>query len=268
MSSLAHVAWAFLRRDVLMVRPWKWLVEWLQSGLWVSFWYFMTRIFKTVQPFHSGFQVDYFTFSLIGLALSQYVWRGFVAFADRVKAEQTSGALEPLWATAYPLPLLVILSSLWDFLTATVNAGIILLMGTYLFGAQLNLDGILTVVGVGLVTSLAMGSLGLLASSWTIACGRGEVFRSFLNNSIPLLSGAFFPVSVFPGWLQAVAWCLPLTHALNLARGILLPAGGVSVLTYEWIALMGITALLLAAGWMSFFLAVHQARLNGRIAAA
>ena len=36
------------------------------------------------------------------------------------------------------------------------------------------------------------------------------------------LSGVFFPLQQLPGPLQAVAWCLPLSHAASLARGLAL----------------------------------------------
>ena len=36
------------------------------------------------------------------------------------------------------------------------------------------------------------------------------------------LSGVFFPLAQLPAWLQAVAQALPLTHALALARPLLL----------------------------------------------
>jgi lipooligosaccharide transport system permease protein len=36
-----------------------------------------------------------------------------------------------------------------------------------------------------------------------------------------LASGVFFPVSELPGWLQAAAQALPLTHAVELARPLM-----------------------------------------------
>ncbi|MEY4337819.1 MAG: hypothetical protein RL680_714 [Actinomycetota bacterium] len=37
-----------------------------------------------------------------------------------------------------------------------------------------------------------------------------------------LFSGAFYPISVFPEWLQFTVNLLPLTHAVNLVRGLCL----------------------------------------------
>jgi len=37
-----------------------------------------------------------------------------------------------------------------------------------------------------------------------------------------LLSGVYFPVDQLPGWLQAVSSALPLKHAIDLARPLML----------------------------------------------
>ncbi len=266
MSAMARVAWAFLRRDLLAVRPWTPIVESLDMGCSVVFWYFAARLVGASRLLPPGSSTDYFTFSLIGLALTQYVWRGFAVFANQVQGEQASGSLELLWVTPYPMAALVVLSSLWVFFMATVNAGIALVIGTYGFGAHLRGDDILRILGIGLVAALTMGALGLLVSSWTIASGRGEGFRPLIHRVIPLLSGAFFPITLFPPWLQTLAWCLPMTHALQLARGpldrVTSPALGDS-----WAILLMLAVLLTIAGWGALTLAIRQARVNGRLAA-
>lgn len=263
-----RVTVAFLWRDLLSVRPWRWAVEWLDAGLSVTLWYFATRLFGTSDLLPPAWRGDYFTFSLVGLALSQYVWRGFSALSNRVKNEQGTGALEPLWVTAHPMPLLILLGSAWDFLSATVNAGVILLIGKYGFGASLQWEGMIMILGIGFLTSLGMASLGLLAASWVIASGRGDIFRPLLNKVIPILSGAFFPLALLPWWAQALAGCFPLTHALTLARGVSTMSSAGTQLGSAWLSLWGVTVFLGAAGWGSLVLALRRARVNGRLAAA
>jgi len=267
LSRCLRIASSFLRRDLLSQRPWRWAPEWLDAGFSVTLWYFVTRLFGESSLFPGKSSKDYFTFSLIGLALTQYVWRGFSALPNRIKKEQDRGSLEPLWVTAYPLPLLILLASLWDFISATVNAGIVLLIGTYGFGAALHWDGIMAILGIGLLTSVGMASLSLLVSSWTIASGRGNIFRMLLNKLIPLLSGAFFPSSLLPHWMQILAGSFPLTHALNLSRG--LPGGAPgSALGLVWLSLAGVTVAWGAAGWIGLSLALRRARVNGRLVSA
>lgn len=259
MSGLARVARAFLQRDCRTAAAWSYPLGWINAGISVVLWYFITRLVGTPR--------DYFAFSLIGLAMTQYVWRGFSTFVGRLKAEQANGALEWLWVTAYPLPLLVLLSSVWDFLAATVNAAIVLLIGRYAFGVPIVADGIPVALGIGLLTAVAMGSLGLLLVAVGIASDRGEWLRPLTTRVIPLFSGAFFPIALLPTWLQAFAWSLPTTHAMVLVRGLLLPSAEIPSPRHG-AALVGLTLLLAAAGWGTLALASRQARLNGRLAAA
>ncbi len=265
MSGLWGVAWAFFLRDLGRVRPWVWIAEWFNAGLLVVFWYFLTRFVQVPSSFRAAHSEDYFTFSLIGLSFAQYVWRGFSVFVNRVKQERASGSLEPLWVTAYPFPLLVLFSGTWIFFASTIDAAVVLVMGKFL-GASLGWSGMAQVLGVGLLTSWAMGALGLLTASWIIAFGQGDVFRPLLNQVIPLFSGAFFPIALFPGWLRGVAQWMPTTHALVIARGVLSGMESADALR-AWIALVGLTVGLSLVGWAILTLAIRQARINGRLAA-
>lgn len=255
--ALARLSWAFLRRDLQADGFWVWILEFLDILLMLIAWYGIARL--------AHFQ-NYFSFSIVGLAMSQYVWRGFDAFANRIKREQSAGSLELLWLSPYPFTALLILSSLRTFFSATMNAFFIFLVGTVGLGASFRWSGFLGVLGVGFLTCLAMGSLGLLASAWSIAYGRGDSFRPMLAKAIPLFCGAFFPVTLLPNWLQAVVQFIPLTHAMDLARGMLL---GMAVEEGRaGAALVGLTLSLGLAGWMAVRWSVHLARMNGRLAAA
>jgi lipooligosaccharide transport system permease protein len=39
-----------------------------------------------------------------------------------------------------------------------------------------------------------------------------------------LFSGTFFPIEQLPGWASRLAWALPLTHLVHLARSVSLGA--------------------------------------------
>jgi ABC-type polysaccharide/polyol phosphate export permease len=158
------------------------------------------------------------------------------------------------------------LSCVWDFAAATINAGMTLAIGVYGFNAQLRWNGILEIVGAGLLTSFAMGALGLLSVSWTLVSGRGDFLRPFLVRILPLLSGAFFPIALFPEWVREIAWFFPFTHALTLVRGIFMGAVEAE-LQQAWLTLLEMTIILAVAAWLIFGFAVRQARINGRMAA-
>ena len=56
-----------------------------------------------------------------------------------------------------------------------------------------------------------------------------------------LFSGAFYPLTVFPGWMQAVIKSLPLWHAIELVRGLTLGSIKMGMLTHVIYFLVMIT---------------------------
>jgi lipooligosaccharide transport system permease protein len=81
---------------------------------------------------------------------------------------------------------------------------------------------LLAVLPVVALTGLAFGALGLCFN----ALARGYDFFSYyftiVLTPMTFLSGAFFPVSHMPEWLQRVSDVLPLTAAVGLARPLVL----------------------------------------------
>ena len=266
MNKVLQLFWAFLQRDFKSQNALMWIFDWLNVGLWVILWYFITKIFR-VSGIRSAVSDDYFAFSLIGLALTQYIWRGFSTFTIKIKKEQACGLLEFFWLAPYPFLSIIAISCIWDFVAATINAGMALVIGVLGFGVKLRWNGILEIMGIGFLTSLAMGSLGLLSASWSLMSGRGDFLRPFLARTLPLLSGAFFPIVLFPEWLKWAAWCFPFTHALILSRSILMNTPNIE-LTRVWFAFLGTTITFIITSCSFFSYAVHQSRINGRISAA
>ena len=69
----------------------------------------------------------------------------------------------------------------------------------------------LTFAGMGLVMTAMAKSYDFFMYWFTLAL-----------TPMMLLSGVFYPLSNLPGWLQAIAHVLPLTHAIALGRPLLL----------------------------------------------
>lgn len=238
---------------------WRWAFDIADGVLAVTLWYFVARFFGAQHRLHAGSGLDYFTFSLIGLTLAQYVWRGFSAISRHVNAFLDGAPFEVFWLLPCPLPLLVILSSAWDFLRATINGAVVLGFGVFFFGARISWGCAVSLVGIGLLTSIAMGALGLLLSSFSQATGVGNPLYRLVSRTIPFLSGAFFSVSLFPAWLKWVSGSIPLTHALSLARGIASSPGNAGD-PRAWVLLAQLTAVYAAAGWLALEFSVRRAR--------
>jgi lipooligosaccharide transport system permease protein len=86
----------------------------------------------------------------------------------------------------------------------------------------------LWIVPLGFVVGLCFGAFGLIMTSLAPGYDFFTYFFTLVLTPMLLLSGVFFPVDQLPGALAAVAEFLPLKHAIDLARPLLmgrLPAG-------------------------------------------
>jgi len=77
-------------------------------------------------------------------------------------------------------------------------------------------------VGVILLISLGLSGLGLLISSFTDSMEGFNLIMSFIVLPIFLLSGALFPITGLPSWLQVAVYINPLTYGVDALRNIIL----------------------------------------------
>lgn len=102
-----------------------------------------------------------------------------------------------------------------------------------------SLPGLLVVtVGVGTV----FGGIGLLFAALSPTVHALSLVFTLVATPLFFFSGAFFPVSVLPDWLEPVAWGAPLTPLVHLGRGA---ATGLLDISHLWSAVY-VVALSLA----------------------
>jgi len=78
------------------------------------------------------------------------------------------------------------------------------------------------VLPVGFLVGLSMGAFGLMMNALAPGYDFFTYFFTLFLTPMLLLSGVFFPVDQLPAWLQTVANALPLKHAIDLARPLML----------------------------------------------
>jgi len=78
------------------------------------------------------------------------------------------------------------------------------------------------VLGVVVLIGLAFSAIGLVVNALARAYDTFTYYFTLVVTPMAFLSGVFFPVQQLPGWLQIVAQLLPLSHAIAMARPLLL----------------------------------------------
>ena len=80
----------------------------------------------------------------------------------------------------------------------------------------------LWVLPVGLLVGLTFGAAGLVMNALAPNYDFFTYFFTLALTPMLLFSGVYFPVDQMPAWLAAVASFLPLKHAIDLARPLML----------------------------------------------
>jgi ABC-2 type transport system permease protein len=147
-----------------------------------------------------------------------------------------------------------------EFLTAQVASRMMLMLATIIvvyfgtdafvhftmFGSYFNL---FLVFGVG-ATSLV--SLGLLVASRTASEEFAGGILNLISWPMMFLSGVWFSLEGVHPWVQKLAMIFPLTHVISAARAIMIDGAGLAQVTGQIVTLLGMTAIFLIAGALSF----------------
>jgi ABC-2 type transport system permease protein len=168
-----------------------------------------------------------------------------------VVREREYGTMEQLVVTPIR-PLELILGKLLPyFLVASLDFALVFVAGIYLF--DLTFAGNLAVFLVlSLLLVLTTLGLGLLIS--TVAQNQMQAMQLAVFTIIPqiLLSGLIFPLSSLPRVIQYVAYLLPFTHYVPIARGMFIKGQELALLQREALVLAAYAVVVVALATLRF----------------
>ena len=104
----------------------------------------------------------------------------------------------------------------------------------------------LTIFGILLVAAMIgmqFGAMGLIFAALSPNVHILSLTFTVVASPLFFFSGAFFPVSVLPGWVEPIAWVAPLTPLVHLARGFVTESLDISHL-YSALYVLVLTAVM------------------------
>lgn len=159
--------------------------------------------------------------------------------AITITREKESGTMEILLAS--PLkPIQIILGKVTPyFVLSILNAVMILVIGTQLFGVPITGSLALLMFEIVLFIFLAL-SLGIMISSLVDTQIVAMVISGFaLMMPTILLSGFIFPIKNMPEILQWVSYIMPPRWFIEINRGIMLKGAGLQILWVQTLVMIG-----------------------------
>jgi ABC-2 type transport system permease protein len=217
---------ALIRRDVAVTRSYR-LTFYMDIGLGVidlCIYYFISKTFPQATADLQG-APSYFAFAAVGLAMTVVIGATSTQLAQRVREEQLTGTLEALTVQPVsPAELSLGMGGL-PFLFAMVRVAIYLLVAGTLLGVSFAGADWLGFAVVLLASAISLSGIGIALGGLVIVIKRGAVVATLVTFFLGLVGGAFFPVSVLPGWLEAIGKVVPTRFAFDGLRAALYQGG-------------------------------------------
>jgi ABC-2 type transport system permease protein len=183
--------------------------------------YFVSRTFAGFESASLGGAPSYFDFAAVGLTLSAVVAATSAALAARVREEQLMGTLEALVAQPVTSTELAFGFAGFPISFATVRTAAYLLIAGTLLGLDVSAASWPGFVVILLLTATAFVGIGIFAGALVLVVKRADALTGALLFAMSLVSGAAFPVSVLPGWLEAIGRISPMRPAFDGVRAAL-----------------------------------------------
>jgi len=152
-----------------------------------------------------------------------------------------------------PLSLADVLLGEWLWATSkSLLSGLAILAVIWVLGLHADFALSLWLLPIILLTGLCFSGLGLAVNSVAPNYDFFMYYFTLVITPMVLLSGVFYPPDALPDWLAGFAALLPLTHAIELARPLVLGQVPAQPLLH--------VLVLAAYGGAGFWLALHLTR--------
>ncbi|AEH24034.1 ABC transporter permease [Pyrococcus yayanosii] len=192
--------------------------------------------------------VDYMTFMVPGIVAMTVFNMGFMQGITLIWDRQFGFLKELLVAPASRVEA-IIGRSVGGALMAIIQGTIILAL-SFLIVDGLKLSGVFPTLALAFLVGVAVSGLGMAIGMRMTTMEGFQIIITMLMLPMTFLSGAFYPVSTMPDWMQFLAKLNPLTYAVDGARYYLAgiePTFGIAtdwaVLSTLAVVFVGIAAL-------------------------
>lgn len=150
---------------------------------------------------------------------------GIFGLANTMPAEKKRGSYRRLRAAPFSPAQLIIASGIHYLVVALLSVATMFLVGTFVFHFKMRGDWLVFFPFL-LLSAVAMIGLGLTIGGWAKNENQSSVLTNVVAMPLMFLSGVFFPVYLFPDWLQGVTKFVPVTPMVEGFRLVMTEHAG------------------------------------------
>jgi ABC-2 type transport system permease protein len=259
---------AFMRRDLLVLLSYRvaFVSDLLAIAVQAAMFGFIAELVDQSRlPTYAGVQASYFEFVMIGVVITTVSGLLLHRVATAVRQEQMIGTLEALLISPTSPTTVQAGSVAFDLVFIPVRMAALMLAVAFTLGLDFDGSGALPALALLVAFVPFVWGLGLLAAAAIVTFRRGTGVLGAGMGLLGLVSGAFFPLTLLPIWLQRLAEANPVAIVLEGARHALIGGGDWSEVASDAVVLLPVSALALFAGVWAFRAALDREHRRGTL---
>ncbi len=207
---------------------------------------------------------------ILYLAVGALIWSYLAAVFDSISEtigwERWEGTIE--YTMMAPISRITHLlgSSLFSVLYGVLRTALILVVLTLFFHLDLSHVNPISALAVIMAGSFSFIGFGIMAAVLPLLyTERGSQMTQIISATLLLVSGVYYPISVLPSWMQAIARISPAYYALEGMRAAILSGAGITKMGGDLLPLLAIGLVTIPAGFVCFLRAERYAKKTGRL---
>jgi len=206
------------------------------------------------------------TVLLIGAVIWAYLGIIFEILTETVAWERWEGTIEYTFMAPLSRPVHLIGMGLFAVAYGIVRASLIFGVVAAFFGLHMGDASFGTALVLLAIASISFIGIGMMTAVLPLISPEKGTQLGFMGQGIMLVvSGVYYPVSVLPGWMQAIAKVSPATYALRGIRNAILHGAGVGDVWRDIWPLIVIGAVTVPLGLFVFNRGEVYAKRHGKL---
>lgn len=259
---------AFFRRDLLTALSYRTALvsDWASLVIQIVIFSYVSKMVDASRlPEFGGRRASYLEFVVVGITLTAFMGIAVARLVSAVRQEQVQGTLESVLVTPTH-PFTIQLGSVsYDLVYIPLRTLIFIVLSAAVFRMEFHLSGVLPTLAIVAAFVPVVWGLGMAVSAATLTFRRGTAFTGFGMTAITLTSGAYFPLTLFPQWVQTAASANPVAIALRSMREALIGGAAFRDISGDVGVLLLMAAVAVSAGSAAFRLAIERERRLGTL---
>src|SRR5881296_3215180 len=206
------------------------------------------------------------TILLVGAVIWAYLGIIFEILTETVAWERWEGTIEYTFMAPLSRPVHLLGMGLFAVAYGVVRASLIFGVVAAFFSLHMPHADYVAALLLLVVASISFIGIGMMTAVLPLISPEKGTQLGFVAQGVLLVvSGVYYPVSVLPEWMQAIAKISPATYALRGCRAAILEGAGITALWADIWPLLVIGAVSVPLGLWVFHTGEQYAKKHGKL---